>query len=46
MAEEAIRKALARGLSATMLEGGDIVSIAPDGIMIFASNRSPSIEPL
>lgn len=38
---EAIREAWARGLSVTVLEGEDIVSIAPDGTKTFVKKLEP-----
>ena len=37
----AVRDAWARGLSVTVLEGEDIVSIAPDGTKIFVKKLEP-----
>ena len=38
---EAVRDAWARGLSVTVLEGEDIVSIAPDGTKTFIKKLDP-----
>ena len=38
---EAVREAWARGLSVTVLEGEDIVSIAPDGTKTFIKKLDP-----
>ena len=38
---EAVRDAWARGLSVTVLEGDDIVSIAPDGTKTFIKKLDP-----
>ena len=37
----AVRDAWARGLSVTVLEGDDIVSIAPDGTKTFVKKLEP-----
>ena len=38
---EAVREAWANGLSVTVLEGDDIVSIAPDGTKTFIKKLDP-----